>query len=68
MQDVTPKTVVELYELCLDICPFPSGDRKSVCPKCPLYKYAVEKQWRFKFEDAIKLVKQWATYMGKQIK
>lgn len=68
MQTVSGKTVVELHELCLDICPFPTGDRATVCPKCPLFKHAADGQWRFVLADALKLVKAWATYVGKQIK
>ena len=35
MQPVTRETVVELHELCLDICPFSLSDRHAVCPECP---------------------------------
>jgi hypothetical protein len=67
MKKVTANTLVELYELCLDICPFPAGDRAGVCPKCPLNKHVQEKNWRVPFGEAIKLVKAWATYVGKKV-
>jgi hypothetical protein len=68
IQQVNEKTVVELHELCLDICPFPTGDRDGTCPGCPLYKHALEKQWRFALPDALQLVKDWATFVGKKIR
>lgn len=68
MADVTASTVIELHELCLDICPFSMSDRDAVCPGCPLYKHAVDRQWRFAFGDAVKLIKAWATYAGKQVR
>ncbi len=68
MRKVTGDTVIELHELCLDICPFPTGDRAAICPKCPVFKQAAGGQWRFALTDGLKLVKAWATYVGKQIK
>lgn len=67
MQPVTRETVVELHELCLDICPFSLSDRHAVCPECPVYAYAAEKQWRIAFSDALKLIKDWAGFCGKRI-
>jgi hypothetical protein len=67
MNAISRNTVVELHELCLDICPFSTGNREAVCPRCPLFRCSVDKQWRFAFGDALKLIKEWTTFCGKQL-
>lgn len=65
---VGAKTMVELHEFCLDICPYTDADRSGICPKCPVYKHVQEKGWRAPFGDAVKVIKAWSTYVGKTLK
>ena len=67
-KEVSAKTIIELHELCMDICPYTDADRAAICPKCPVYKHVQVKNWRVPFGDAVKLIKAWTTYMGKTLK
>jgi hypothetical protein len=67
MEQVTEKTLVELYELCLDICPFPTADREKTCPGCPLHERALGNQWRLPLGEALKAVKGWVKHVEKKL-
>jgi len=67
-KEVSAKTIIELHELCMDICPYTDGDRGGICPKCPVRKHVQAKNWRATFPEAVKVIKAWTTYMGKLLK